>query len=104
VILSGGAGREAESDREEDNLQSYKVARFQSAPPEVNQTDSMENETNAPILLRASLVQAWPRSKRRLTLIAHEAHCRGQIAMLARQAGHAIPQKAMFGMREWGMR
>jgi len=37
-------------------------------------------------------------------LIAHEAHCRGQIAMLARQAGHAIPQKAMFGMREWGMR
>jgi uncharacterized damage-inducible protein DinB len=104
VILSGGAGCEAKSDREEDNFQSYKVARFQSAPPEVNPTDSMESETNAPLLLRASLVQAWLRSKRLLTLMAHEAHCRGQIAMLARQAGHAIPQKAMFGMREWGVR
>jgi uncharacterized damage-inducible protein DinB len=37
-------------------------------------------------------------------LIAHDAHHRGQIAMLARQAGHPIPQKAMFGMWEWGVR
>jgi hypothetical protein len=27
-----------------------------------------------------------------------------QITMLARQTGHAIPQKAMFGMWEWGVR
>ena len=37
-------------------------------------------------------------------LIAHDAHHRGQICMLARQAGHALPQKAMFGMWEWGSR
>ena len=37
-------------------------------------------------------------------LIAHDAHHRGQIAMLARQTGHALPQKAMFGMWEWGVR
>jgi uncharacterized damage-inducible protein DinB len=37
-------------------------------------------------------------------LIAHDAHHRGQICMLARQAGHALPQKAMFGMWEWGTR
>jgi uncharacterized damage-inducible protein DinB len=37
-------------------------------------------------------------------LIAHDAHHRGQITMLARQAGHPIPQKAMFGMWEWGLR
>ena len=37
-------------------------------------------------------------------LIAHDAHHRGQITMLARQAGHALPQKAMFGMWEWGVR
>ena len=37
-------------------------------------------------------------------LIAHDAHHRGQIAMLARQAGHPLPQKAMFGMWEWGSR
>ena len=33
-------------------------------------------------------------------LIAHDAHHRGQIAMLARQVGHPLPQKAMFGMWE----
>lgn len=37
-------------------------------------------------------------------LIAHDAHHRGQICMLARQLGHALPQKAMFGMWEWGTR
>ena len=37
-------------------------------------------------------------------LIAHDAHHRGQIAMLARQCGHPLPQKVMFGMWEWGSR
>src|SRR5215831_13319215 len=37
-------------------------------------------------------------------LIAHDAHHRGQIAMLARQVGHPLPQKAVFGMWEWGSR
>jgi uncharacterized damage-inducible protein DinB len=37
-------------------------------------------------------------------LIAHDAHHRGQIAMLSRQLGHPLPQKAMFGMWEWGTR
>ncbi|HTY84225.1 MAG TPA: DinB family protein [Silvibacterium sp.] len=37
-------------------------------------------------------------------LISHDAHHRGQIAMLARQVGHPLPQKAMFGMWEWGSR
>jgi uncharacterized damage-inducible protein DinB len=37
-------------------------------------------------------------------LIAHDAHHRGQISMLARQVGHPLPQKAMFGMWEWGTR
>ena len=37
-------------------------------------------------------------------VISHDAHHRGQISMLARQAGYPIPQKAMFGMWEWGSR
>jgi uncharacterized damage-inducible protein DinB len=37
-------------------------------------------------------------------LIAHDAHHRGQITMLARQAGLGIQQKATFGMWEWGVR
>jgi len=35
-------------------------------------------------------------------LIAHDAHHRGQVAMLARQLGHPIPAKTGFGMWEWG--
>lgn len=37
-------------------------------------------------------------------LIAHDAHHRGQITMLARQVGYPLPPKAMFGMWEWGSR
>ena len=37
-------------------------------------------------------------------LVAHDAHHRGQICMLARQTGHPLPQKAIFGMWEWGSR
>jgi uncharacterized damage-inducible protein DinB len=37
-------------------------------------------------------------------LIAHDAHHRGQVCMLARQVGHPLPQKAMVGMWEWGTR
>jgi uncharacterized damage-inducible protein DinB len=37
-------------------------------------------------------------------LIAHDTHHRGQICMLARQLGHPLSQKAMFGMWEWGTR
>jgi uncharacterized damage-inducible protein DinB len=35
-------------------------------------------------------------------LIAHDAHHRGQICMLARQAGYKLPKKADFGLWEWG--
>lgn len=35
-------------------------------------------------------------------LIAHDSHHRGEIAMLARQLGHALPAKASCGMWEWG--
>jgi hypothetical protein len=37
-------------------------------------------------------------------LIAHDAHHRGPIAMQARQFGHPLLQKAMYGMWEWGKR
>jgi uncharacterized damage-inducible protein DinB len=37
-------------------------------------------------------------------LLAHDAHHRGQISMLAKLLGHPISQSAMFGMWEWGTR
>jgi uncharacterized damage-inducible protein DinB len=35
-------------------------------------------------------------------LISHDAHHRGQIAMLSRQVGHPIPAQTGFGLWEWG--
>ena len=37
-------------------------------------------------------------------LFAHDAHHRGQMAMLARQLGHPLSQSAMYGLWEWGTR
>jgi uncharacterized damage-inducible protein DinB len=34
-------------------------------------------------------------------LVAHDAHHRGQISMLARMAGYPISKQAMFGLWEW---
>jgi len=35
-------------------------------------------------------------------LLAHDAHHRGQISMLARQVGHPVPPKVGFGLWELG--
>lgn len=35
-------------------------------------------------------------------LIAHDSHHRGQMTMLARQVGHALPAKVGFALWEWG--
>ena len=37
-------------------------------------------------------------------LLAHDAHHRGQIAMLARQVGRPLPPQAGYGLWEWNTR
>lgn len=37
-------------------------------------------------------------------LISHDSHHRGQISMLARQAGFPLDKKVNFGLWEWGVR
>jgi uncharacterized damage-inducible protein DinB len=36
--------------------------------------------------------------------VAHEAHHRGQLCMLARQLGHRLPRDVMGGMWQWKKR
>jgi uncharacterized damage-inducible protein DinB len=37
-------------------------------------------------------------------MLAHDAHHRGQVTMLARQVGHPVPPQAGFGIWEWNTR
>ena len=37
-------------------------------------------------------------------MLAHEAHHRGQVVLLARQLGHPVPAKASYGLWEWNSR
>jgi uncharacterized damage-inducible protein DinB len=37
-------------------------------------------------------------------LLAHDAHHRGQVCMLARQLGYPVSKSAGFGLWEWGTR
>lgn len=37
-------------------------------------------------------------------MLAHDAHHRGQVTMLARQVGHPVPPQAGFGLWEWNSR
>ena len=37
-------------------------------------------------------------------LFAHDGHHRGQITMMAREAGHPLSKSAGFGLWEWGTR
>jgi uncharacterized damage-inducible protein DinB len=36
--------------------------------------------------------------------LAHDAHHRGQICLLARELGHALPKEVVFGLWQWSSR
>jgi len=51
---------------------------------------------------RDALAKPWPVGLEMLAyMLAHEAHHRGQICMLARQLGHPLPPKATSTMWNW---
>ena len=52
--------------------------------------------------LRDGWAQPWPVGPEMLCyMIAHEAHHRGQVCMLAHQLGSPLPQKVMSGIWNW---
>ncbi|MFZ0743166.1 MAG: DinB family protein [Terracidiphilus sp.] len=51
---------------------------------------------------RDSLAPSWPAGVEMLCyMLAHEAHHRGQVCMLARQLGFPLPYKASDGLWNW---
>ena len=54
------------------------------------------------MFLRDGWAQPWPVGPEMLCyMVAHEAHHRGQVSMLAHQLGFPLPKKAMAGMWNW---
>jgi uncharacterized damage-inducible protein DinB len=66
---------------------------------------SADSDRRVTKFCRDSWMPIWPAGGTMFAyMFSHEAHHRGQICMLARQMGHPLSQKAMFGMWEWGTR
>jgi len=57
---------------------------------------------NVKIFRRDALAPAWPAGVEMVFyMLAHEAHHRGQVLLLARQLGFALPYKASDGIWNW---
>ena len=96
-----------------------KAAKAQDIPDQLNRATvtsaqairGLESSHEALTHLAGRALQTDGRTKDfdqgcRIPCLSHrdDAHHRGQIAMLARQLGHPLPQKVVFGMWEWGSR
>ena len=52
--------------------------------------------------VRDGWARPWPVSPEMLCyMVAHEAHHRGQVLMLAHQLGHPLPKPVMYGIWNW---
>ena len=82
------------------------------SPDKVTVADAIKSHRESHAALRLSLENAlrsdgrvphFPSDAARFHayLVAHDAHHRGQISMLARIAGYPISKQAMFGLWEW---
>jgi uncharacterized damage-inducible protein DinB len=59
-------------------------------------------EGRVPQFHRDGWARKWPSGGAMLTyMIAHDAHHRGQVCMLAHQLGYRLPMKAVYGMWGW---
>lgn len=61
-----------------------------------------ESEGRAVMFLRDALTKPWPAGLEMLCyMLAHEAHHRGQVILLAHQLGFPLPYKASDGIWNW---
>jgi uncharacterized damage-inducible protein DinB len=63
---------------------------------------SEDEPKRVPRFSRGSWTQTWPAGATMFGyMFAHEAHHRGQIILLAKQMGYALPDKAAYGIWHW---
>src|SRR3972149_2655741 len=60
------------------------------------------NEAMNQLLLKHMDAGAGGGAARLCLMLAHDAHHRGQIMMLARQLGYRLPGKVNYGIWHWG--
>jgi uncharacterized damage-inducible protein DinB len=83
-----------------------KAATIDEAKEALVESDSAIREWLAPILHGDAKVPGFKPDAWTFVayLIAHEAHHRGQMLLLARQLGYPIDKSTSFGLWEWGVR
>jgi uncharacterized damage-inducible protein DinB len=65
-------------------------------------TEALDGDGRVKTFLRDGWAKRWPAGVEMLCyMLAHEAHHRGQISMLAHQLGFPLPMKVMSGLWNW---
>jgi uncharacterized damage-inducible protein DinB len=94
----------AELDRARCTQKQAKVALAESARrcAEMIREALLGTEGRVPQFHRDGWARRWPSGAGMFTyMVAHDAHHRGQVCMLAHQLGYKLPTKAVYEMWRW---
>jgi uncharacterized damage-inducible protein DinB len=82
------------------------TTRAETTRAETTRKETTRKEKRIPQFVRDGWAKPWPAGPALLTdmlsyMLAHEAHHRGQVAMLTHQLGHPLPKQVISDMWNW---